>query len=175
VLRTLLGKYEHVEPATIGFGAEENGKPTLAIPRQDAHVSFNLSHSGPLALYAFTTAGAVGVDVQTVPARPIDHVAIAARLLGSREGHRLSELAPAEREREFLRLWARREATLKCRGGGIGGGADPRVSDAAEDAASAGLWVAELEMGIGAEGAVALEHHPREVRCWSYGETRAAS
>jgi 4'-phosphopantetheinyl transferase len=175
VLRALLGKYEHVEPAAMRLDAEEAGKPTLTIPQRDASVSFNLSHSGPLALYAFTEAGAVGVDVQTVPARPIDHAAIAARLLGSREGRRLSELTPTEREREFLRAWARHEATVKCHGSGISGGADARTSDATEGVARARLWVAELDVGAGAAGAVALEQEPLEMRCWSYGATSGAS
>lgn len=79
-----------------------------------------MSHSGELALYAFSTAGAVGVDLETAR-RPIDEVAIAARLFREADAQRLQSLAPRARRREFLRLWTRYEAELKCRGLGIGG------------------------------------------------------
>jgi 4'-phosphopantetheinyl transferase len=179
VLRALLGSYQHVDPATIALAVEGNGKPTLTTPQRRAHLSFNVSHSGPLALYAFSRAGEVGVDVQTVPRRPIDHAAIAGRLFGSREGRRFSELVPEECEREFLRLWARHEAVLKCRGTGLGSGpgrrADARVSGAPDDAAAAGPWVAELKIGIGAAAAVALADDPRALRCWSWSAIGDAS
>ena len=53
-----------------------------------------MSHSGRLALYAFSDAGAVGVDVE-VARRPIDELAIAARTLGATEAQRLEALDPA--------------------------------------------------------------------------------
>jgi 4'-phosphopantetheinyl transferase len=174
VLRALLSRYENVEAAAIALAADANGKPALARPGRDRHVGFNLSHSGPLALYAFSRAGPVGIDVQTAPVRAIDHAAIAARLLGSREGRRLSELDPAPREREFLRVWSRTEAALKCRGSGLDDVADHRA-DSPEGAADAGLWVAQLDLGIGAAGAVALEHAPREQRYWSWSTASEAT
>jgi 4'-phosphopantetheinyl transferase len=174
LLRALLSRYENVEAPDIVLAADANGKPVLATPGRDRHVGFNLSHSGPLALYAFSRAGPVGIDVQTASARAIDHAAIAARLLGSREGRRLSELDPAEREREFLRVWSRTEATLKCRGCGLGDFADVRAEDPA-DPADAGLWVAQLDLEIGAAGAVALEHAPRARRYWSWSAAGEAT
>jgi phosphopantetheinyl transferase len=42
--------------------------------------------------------------------------AICQRALGPAEALRLQDLHPAIREREFLRMWTRHEATLKCRG-----------------------------------------------------------
>jgi 4'-phosphopantetheinyl transferase len=168
VLRALLSRYEKVEPATVVLRLGRNGKPALATPERDPHVAFNLSHSGPLALYAFSRAGPVGVDAQRAPVRAIDHAAIAARLLGAWEGRRLSQLDPAERQREFLRMWSRTEAALKCRGSGLGDVADVLADHPYGEAADAGLWVAQLELGIGAAGAVALEHAPREQRYWSW-------
>jgi 4'-phosphopantetheinyl transferase len=168
VLRALLSRYENVEAAAIALAADGNGKPALATPERDRRVSFNLSHSGPLALYAFSRAGLVGIDVQTAPVRVIDHAAIAARLLGSQEGRRLSKLDPAGREREFLRVWSRTEAALKCRGTGLGALENVRARNPDGDGNDAGLWVAELDLEIGAAGAVALEHAPREQRYWSW-------
>jgi 4'-phosphopantetheinyl transferase len=165
VLRALLASYLNVEPATVGFRVGAHGKPALQMPGLPWALSLNMSHSGPLALYAFAAAAAVGVDVQSARARPIDEVAIASRALGTGEGRRLAELEPAERGDEFLRAWTRHEAARKCGGGGIwarrgrGGGRD-YVRE---------LSVVELDMGLGAAGAVAFQRDPQELRCWSWG------
>jgi 4'-phosphopantetheinyl transferase len=157
VLRSLLGRYLQRDPRTLQIAVEAHGKPVLVPP---SPLCFNLSHSGELALLAFTTAGAVGVDVE-VPRRPVDTLALAARTFGAAEASRLERLHPAAREREFLRAWVRHEAALKCLGTGIGGAA--AVAEAAE-----ALWIAELEMGPAAAGAVALGAAPDGLCCWDW-------
>ncbi|HYM67693.1 MAG TPA: 4'-phosphopantetheinyl transferase superfamily protein, partial [Patescibacteria group bacterium] len=127
---------------------------TAGAPR----LRFTLSHSGHLALYAFTTVGEVGVDVE-VARRPIDEVALAARAFGPGEAQRLEPLDPAARRQEFRRAWARHEATLKCRGTGFGGG--PAAHGPAP-------WIAELDVGANAAAAVAAERAPEELRCWGW-------
>jgi 4'-phosphopantetheinyl transferase len=156
LLRALLGRYLQRDPRSLRFDVGEHGKPTLA---DDAptRLAFNMSHSGELALYAFSTAGAVGVDVET-SRRRIDEVAIAARTLGAAEARRLRSLAPRARRREFLRSWTRYEAELKCLGVGIGA-TDP-VIDVPR------LAVTELELGPETGGAVATERAARELCCW---------
>jgi 4'-phosphopantetheinyl transferase len=158
VLRALLGRYLTLDPASLRFATGEHGKPALA---DDAppQIAFNMSHSGQLALYAFSDAGAVGVDVERAR-RPIDEVAIAARMLGGAEARRLQTLEPPARRREFLRVWTRYEAELKCLGRGIGG-ADP-VIDVNRPA------LTELELGPSAAAAVATEQPARELRCWDW-------
>jgi 4'-phosphopantetheinyl transferase len=169
ILRALLGLYLRRDPSILRFTAGVHGKLELleegagsaaaAEPaRERAHkLSFNLSHSGELALYALTETGPVGVDVE-VARRPINEAAIAARILGATEARRLETLDPATREREFLRAWTRHEATLKCRGTGIG---DAPVNEGQ-------LWTAELEVGPRAAAAVALEHPPSALTCWDW-------
>jgi 4'-phosphopantetheinyl transferase len=156
LLRALLGRYLQREPRSLRFNAGEHGKPALVSP---SRLSFNISHSRQLALYAFTDATAVGVDVE-VARRPINEVAIAARVFGAAEAHRLEGLDQPIRQREFLRAWVRHEAQLKCLGVGIGG-ADATVEER-------GLWVAQLELGTGAAGAVAGKCPPNELRCWAW-------
>lgn len=172
VLRALLGRYLDEDPRTLRVVSDERGKPGLlddapdgSAPELDprsaacSRVSFNLSHSGDVALYAFAAGVSVGVDVE-VARRAIDEVAIAARTFGATEAERLRELDPETRRREFLRAWVRYEATLKCLGVGIGGTA----------AASGNSlpWIAELDMGPRGAGAVAVERAPREVRLWEW-------
>ena len=60
ILKTLLGGYLDADPRALRFCAGERGKPYLAA----SPVSFNVSHSGSLAFFAFSTSGPVGVDVQ---------------------------------------------------------------------------------------------------------------
>jgi 4'-phosphopantetheinyl transferase len=158
LLRALLGRYLQLDPSSVRFSTGEHGKPALADDTTPT-VDFNMSHSGQLALYAFSAAGAVGVDVE-IARRPTDEVAIAARVLGASEAARLRALDPETRRREFLRAWTRYEAELKCLGTGIGG-TDGGIEGARP-------WVADLELGEGAAGAVAAERPARELRCWGW-------
>ena len=167
LLRVLLGRYLRREPGSLRFAVGEHGKPALAgddasptHAANAAHMSFNISHSGALALYAFSATGAVGVDVE-VARRAIDEVAVAARTLGKPAAERLQALDPAARRREFLSAWTRHEAELKCLGTGIGGAAaappEPRA-----------LWVLELAVGQNAAAAVACERAPSQLRRWRW-------
>jgi 4'-phosphopantetheinyl transferase len=168
VLRALLARYLDVEPATVEFRVDPRGKPNLVRHGRGAPLSFNMSHSAPLALYAFTKAEAVGVDVETPRERAIDSVAIATRVLGVHEGHRLAALEPAERERQFLRAWTRREATLKCRGIGLLGGAEAQGRDVARVLSGTRLCVRDLDLGAAAVGAVAFSARPGQLLCWAW-------
>ncbi len=154
VLRALVGRYLQREPGALSFAAGEHGKPELL----EEELSFNLSHSVGLALYAFTSTGAVGVDVE-LARRPLDELALAARTFGPAEARRLEGLDPPLRKREFLRMWVRREAELKCRGTGFAGAADSGAGE---------LWIAELELGERAAAAVARSDAPRELCCWDW-------
>jgi 4'-phosphopantetheinyl transferase len=160
LLRMLLGRYLQQDPRSLRFVTGEHGKPALSGGRA-RELAFNMSHSGELALYAFSRAGPVGVDVE-VARRPIDEVAIAERTLGAAAAARLQALDPATRRQEFLRAWTRHEAELKCLGIGIGGIA------AASDKRR--LWVAGLELGPGvaAAAAVAAEQPVLELSCWDW-------
>jgi 4'-phosphopantetheinyl transferase len=156
LLRELLGRYLQLEPASLRFIVGEHGKPALRGPDS---MPFNVSHSGGLALYAFSDAGAVGVDVE-VTRRPVDEVAIAARMLGEGVAQRLQTLDPATRRREFLHAWASHEAELKCLGVGIG---EPSAATVGNRPC-----VVELELGSSAGGAVATERQARELLCWGW-------
>ncbi len=155
LLRSLLGGYLGLDPETLGLTIGTHGKPELQTP--GPALSFNLSHSGPTALYAFAADCPVGVDVE-LARRPLDAVAVAARALGEQEARRLAAMEPSRRQEQFLRSWVRHEARVKCLGLGLGG--DPLAAGAA-----GAVWVADLELGAGA-AAVAAAAAPRELRCW---------
>ena len=163
VLRALLGSYLGVDGSGLRFAAGEHGKPALDFSTGDgAHPlpSFNLSHSGDLALYAIAATAPVGIDVETP--RSVERVLeIALRTFGPEESAQLEQLDdPEARQQEFLRMWTRHEAELKCLGTGIGG---------AHLAAGAPRpWRRDLELGNRAVAAVAVAHPPSELCCWRW-------
>src|SRR6266699_935579 len=74
-LRKLLGRYLAIAPAELRFTYAEHGKPQLASglksdfkPGLESELArqlrFNLAHSGGLALYAFTSIGQIGIDLE---------------------------------------------------------------------------------------------------------------
>jgi 4'-phosphopantetheinyl transferase len=172
LLRELLGRYLQVDGGSLRFAAGAHGKPALPAdppaspglsesgPPDRPRLEFNLSHSAAIALYGFTKAGPLGVDVE-LTRHSIDVIALAARTFGPDEAERLRRVKSERREQEFRRAWVRHEAALKCLGTGIG------AAPAAE-AGGRSPWIAELEMGTRAAAAVALTAAPSELRCWEW-------
>jgi 4'-phosphopantetheinyl transferase len=97
----------------------ENGKPRLASAPE--RLSFNLSHSGGLALVAIAPGGTrVGVDVERLRPRR-DLVRLAARWLPADDATAVAAAPESERERVFYAAWTRHEARVKCTGAGLAG------------------------------------------------------
>jgi 4'-phosphopantetheinyl transferase len=115
VLRLLLGHYLSIAPSRIQFGYSSKGKPNLAAPLD---LKFNVSHSGALAVFAFTIGCEIGIDVEEV--RPLEDMhGIASRFFCSEETMELMSLSIAERERAFFLCWTRKEAYIKAVGDGL--------------------------------------------------------
>ncbi len=118
LLRTLLGRYLHVEPAYVHFGYNAYGKPFVELPANGPHMlNFNLSHSRGLALYAFTYTRHVGIDVEYM--RSVDYEQIAQHFFSPYEHAILCSLPAAARREAFFHCWTRKEAYIKARGEGL--------------------------------------------------------
>jgi 4'-phosphopantetheinyl transferase len=168
VLRELLGRYLRQPAGAVVLNMGPNGKPRLPSDVRPA-LSFNLSHSRQLALYAFTAHGSVGVDVELVREKGSraggPRVALARRLFGEQVASGLNALQPTAREREFLRLWTRHESELKRRGTGLGAAREERTRGEAHT----GPWVVELDVGPRAVAALATECDPAgNLRLWEW-------
>lgn len=101
------------------LGAAENGKPRLA--RDPGRLSFNLSHSGGLALVAIAPGGTeVGVDVERLRPRR-DLVRLAARWLPAADAEGVAAAGEPELQAVFYAAWTRLEARVKCTGAGLAG------------------------------------------------------
>ena len=139
--RHVLAGYLGTAPGSIRIVAGPHGKPELA----GGELSFNLSHSGDLALVAVARGRAVGVDVERVEPRR-DVSALAGRALDKTDAETVLALPAAERPGAFHRAWARREAVAKCAGTGL---ATPPPAGARQ--------VYDLEVGEGYAAALAVE------------------
>jgi 4'-phosphopantetheinyl transferase len=114
-LRRLLGERLGIAPAELRFDYGERGKPSLG----GAGVSFNLSHSGDLALIAICDRGAIGVDLERLRPRPRLDL-LARRVLTDDERELLNRARGAGAgARWFLRCWTAKEAVAKAFGFGL--------------------------------------------------------
>jgi 4'-phosphopantetheinyl transferase len=119
--RRILGAYLGVPPGKVELVSGPSGKPRVA---GDSALSFNLSHSGRMALLAVTSGMPVGVDIEAIRF-DLDVEGLAGRFFTPLEGEKLrAEAAGEARARLFFRWWTRKEAILKADGSGIGGGLD---------------------------------------------------
>lgn len=114
LLRRLLGGYLGVASDEVEFRYGAFEKPFLACDGP----WFNLSHSGPVALYAFSSAAEIGVDVE-VEERDYSRERIAERFYSHAEVAALRALPVSEQPSAFLRCWTRKEAFVKARGDGL--------------------------------------------------------
>jgi 4'-phosphopantetheinyl transferase len=171
VLRRVLIEYLGCKPEGFDFHYGPEGKPSIP----GADLRFNLSHSGEVALIGLARGRELGVDVERF--RPgVDDDAIARRFFSPFEVLAFQALPEHERGEAFFRIWTRKEAYVKARGGGL------TVSlssfDVSLDAGEAHLlrapdldrWaIVDLDAGSGYAGAAVVEQPVGEVRRFTAG------
>ena len=180
-LRTLLSGCLGLTPRGVAFTYGAHGKP--ALDGTHAALSFNLSHSGDVAVIAAGWDRAIGVDVEL--RRPLpDLAALAARSFAPRERAVLDALPEGERAAAFFRCWTRKEAFIKATGQGLAqaldafvvslGPAEPaRFLDIEGEPDALSRWtLRDLQPPVGYAGALVVERPARAVRGgrWSAAE-----
>ncbi|MNU93180.1 4'-phosphopantetheinyl transferase psf-1 [compost metagenome] len=110
--RTLLTRALSPAPLPeIVFG--EQGKPAFVDARP---LWFNLSHSGDDIALLLSDEGEVGCDIEVI--RPRDNwQALANAVFGVAEHRELEQETPEQKLSAFWRIWTRKEAIVKQRGG----------------------------------------------------------
>jgi 4'-phosphopantetheinyl transferase len=118
LLRTILAGYLRTDPKDVSFSYSKKEKPFLGPVHAGGDVTFNISHSGEVALLAFTRGREVGVDVEQVR-RDFDLEAIARRFFSAHEHTQLAALPAEDKADAFFRCWTRKEAYIKATGDGL--------------------------------------------------------
>jgi 4'-phosphopantetheinyl transferase len=121
LLRQRLGDYLGRPPASLRFRYGQHGKPELDPAfGSDRSIWFNTSHSGGVALLAFSWDGAIGVDLEAPKSMSDPHLLkLAQRFFLAPEVEALERVNGAERSALFLRYWTCKEAYLKATGAGL--------------------------------------------------------
>jgi 4'-phosphopantetheinyl transferase len=117
-LRRVLAAYLEMDPKDLSFVYSEKNKPALGGALVDCGLNFNISHSGGVALFGFTRARQIGVDVEYVR-HDFETASIAARFFSQREQQQLAALPVEQRHEAFFRCWTRKEAYIKATGDGL--------------------------------------------------------
>lgn len=114
ILRSLLAGYlgEPLQKIEILYGLW--GKPCLL---EEKALSFNLSHSGNYALYAFTQRYEVGIDVEYID-ESLELEDMAKGVFSTTEFSYWKALNAQEKIHSFFKYWVSKEAYLKASGKG---------------------------------------------------------
>jgi 4'-phosphopantetheinyl transferase len=180
LLRILLGNYLGAKPETVQFCYGEAGKPRLKAP---SSICFNVSHSGSMALLAFTQASEIGVDIEEL--RALDNLCgIAEQFFSAEEYHELISLNPELRERAFYQCWTRKESYMKAIGEGFSTPLDQfRVTLLPQDPAclvhidndpnkAAGWTLQNVDVGPGYAAAIAYAGPSKNLQVITYSADR---
>ena len=165
-LRQILAGYLDLDPETLRFTYGQSGKPAL-IGVADAP-AFNLAHSGNWGLCAVAKDGEVGVDIETLDPE-LDYARLAKRFFSTAENEWLQKCPLHRRRRFFFRIWTRKEAWLKGKGGGF--------SDPDQDIGPVHLagcctydgswWLRRLPITRHYLSALAVSREFSSVQCWN--------
>ena len=163
LLRSILGAATGADPAALRFNYGEHGKPALnplsAPALSGRALSFNVSHSGGLGLYALARGSEVGVDIEQIRPRRSDQVA--DRFFHPREAARLGQIDDeSERRSAFFAIWCCKEAFIKATGAGLS------------------QSMSSFEFELSAQGPVAVAWHegdPQAAARWSVHQLAPAT
>jgi len=175
LLRMFLGGYLGVDPCRFSFRQSSRNKPSLGGPHAESAISFNVAHSGGMALLAFTRRREIGVDVEQVR-RDVDVEAIARRFFSLSEQEQLGAVSPDHKLEAFFRCWTRKEAYVKAKGEGlwlpldqfdvsVAVGIDNALLATRPDRSEAARWsLREVAAGPGYVAALCVAGHDYRVR-----------
>jgi 4'-phosphopantetheinyl transferase len=179
LLRTILGRYLHLEPHQLGFRYSFYGKPFLVEEYNRSDLRFNLSHSHGLVLFAITRGRELGIDLEYI--RPnLAEEEIAERFFSTYEVAILRALPAHLQAEAFFNCWTRKEAYIKAKGEGLSLPLDKfdvslapgepaallRIRGDVEDLSR---WtMVELAPGVGYIGALVVERCDWRLRCWEW-------
>jgi len=103
-----------IAPHAWRFRRNADGKPMLSNPRET--IRFSVSHTNAVIAVAISSKLGLGIDIESLDQDLVDNVM--DDFCTERERRFLLACPPAERTREFIKLWTRKEAYAKLLGRG---------------------------------------------------------
>jgi 4'-phosphopantetheinyl transferase len=171
ILRKIISAYLALAPDEVRFVYNEYGKPFISGDQNRGALSFNLSHSNGVALYAVARKRRVGVDVEYMR-EDFATLEVAERFFSKDEFEAL-KAAPVDRRTEaFFNCWSRKESYIKAIGMGVSYPLDgftvslapdvaPALLKVDADATEAARWKMNwLDAGEGYTAALIVENPP---------------
>ncbi len=179
LLRHLIGCYLDEDPADLQFFYNPYGKPALIHSYDGERLTFNLSHSYGMVIYAFSRAREIGIDIEQVrPEAASENVA--RRFFSSREIRMLRELPDHAKPIGFFNCWTRKEAYIKGKGEGLKiplnqfdvsliPGEPARLIESRVAPQDTHKWqLRGLNVGTRYAAALAVEGNDWELNCWRW-------
>lgn len=168
ILRSILALYLGTEPADLVFEYGSHGKPRLTGGRHRERLDFNLSRSKDRALYIFSLACDVGVDIEYM--RELgDREFFAEGVFSEREIAEYRFVPEEMKRKAFFNGWTRKEAFAKALGKGlffpfdsfdvtVAPGAPARLLGARDHTIQRSPWsIRDIQLGPDYAGAMAVK------------------
>ena len=179
LLRTILSSYLGINASQLQFCYGAHGKPILAETSGGIPLTFNLSHSHELVLYAISLQREIGIDVEYI--HPMsDFEQIAEHCFCDQEKVMFRQLHPSQRLAAFFNCWTRKEAYLKATGYGLVFPMDQldvsfspdepvQLHSIKGDRSTVLRWsLQEFTPAVGYVGALAVEGQDWHLKCWQW-------
>ncbi len=179
ILREIIGAYLKKDPSRLVFKYNSYGKPFLLDDSCAIELSFNLSHSGGAALYAFTRGRDVGIDIEYMRSDIVED-SIAEHTFSPNEVAVLRGLPRDIQMRAFFNCWTRKEAYIKARGQGLSialdqfdvsliPGEPAGLLKTEWDTGEQNRWtLKELDVGPEYAASLAVEDLGFNLKCWEW-------
>jgi len=114
-LRLLLSRYLSQTPESIIIERTKYGKPYL---QTNTAFKFNLSHAGDYMLCGFALNSEIGMDLELIR-NNYSWKKISQRFFHATEAEYLQALPREQQQRDFFKLWVKKEAFIKAIGLGL--------------------------------------------------------
>jgi 4'-phosphopantetheinyl transferase len=179
LLRFILSRYLDSKPEHLRFCYGKHGKPRLVSANGSEKLSFNLSHSDGLALFAVASGRKIGIDVECIRT-DFEYDQIAAQFFSPLEYSALKNLPEHMKPEAFFNCWTRKEAYIKARGDGLSHALDQfdvsfvpgepaTLLQTRGDPAGTSRWsLIDLQPEPGYAAAIAVEGQDLNISCWQW-------
>jgi 4'-phosphopantetheinyl transferase len=117
LLRISLSRYADIKPSEWKFQQTVKGKPYLNDSTEIPAFSFNVSHSGHLAVCAITLRHQIGVDIESTTRQADPRVT--KYFMSPLEMSQYEKARPDKKQELFYRYWTLKEAYAKALGMGL--------------------------------------------------------